>query len=160
MPDGGISPRPDVTMFQGTVLTKVDALLNEKDHTGKFRRREAFLSTLESLGSFEEDRAEAYLSILKSDRFAVDGQILLDDFEESFLRRWFTRYSPGGASFWPDLLPLEPTMRSGTIETIKLGQRENLPIVSYWLQVGNDFNVFWGLSLYQVTRVIVTPPAL
>ena len=142
----------------GSALRKVDALLNETNDAGEYQRRESFRSALERIGSFEEDHAEEYLDLLKSDPFMVEGRALIDDTEESILRQWFTTNPPDGAALWPELLPLEPIMRRGTIDTIELAQERNLPIVSYWVRGGANFEVLRGDSSHQVTRVIITPP--
>ena len=139
-------------LYKGALLIKVDKLLNERNWFGRFTRRRLFLAALKSINLNDDNHEDAYINVLKNERFAVGGRPLigLNDQAEQFLRKWFAS-DFGVAS-------VSRTLIEGTIYTIEEANEVNLPIDSYWLKgFGSEFQVKLYRSDYQVTRVIVTP---
>ena len=146
----------EVSLFKGDVLRKVDILLNEKDGSGHFTRRQSFLTALENIdldsGRDDNDIADEYIAVLQDEAFAVgDRRLVAPGKEERFLRDWFARSDFRVAS-------VVRTLIEGTIEAIQEASAVNLPIDSYWLgEMQTEFKIRAYVSDYQVTRVIFTP---
>jgi len=129
-------------MSKGRVLTKVDALANHRDASGKFDRREAFLAAL-------KDDGQDYLEILL-------GQAGITPADATYLRA--TWYNPGQDGWWHALQPIGPVMRHGLIKALGEATTRDLPLDSYWNLGGRMVEISVAVSPYQVTRLIHTPP--
>jgi hypothetical protein len=138
------SPRPPGKITKGVVHTKVEALVNRNPEA---RRR--FLAALKDWKGKPD-----YLQIL------VDHAGLTPK-DAAYLRN--TWYSQDG--WWPEQQPVESIVRHSLIKALELatldpdtGRERDLPVDSYWLCVGDAFEVILISSDQQITRLILTPP--
>ena len=159
MGEGIINARKN--LVKGIVNNKIDALVNQPDKAGGFDKRDEFLK---ALNNWEED----FLEILKYHAGVTSK-------EADYLREyWFDPNwaDPNSECWWREKQPIEPIMRQGLITAIDVATRDPddpdpgskrakaLPIDSYWIYSGyNQFEVIVSWSDYQVTRMILTPPA-
>jgi hypothetical protein len=120
---------------KGSIHQKVDAAAND------LSKRAAFLAALED---WEQD----YVDIL------VEHAGLTESEARHLRDKW---YGPHG--WLPQDPPIEEEIRKGLIRAIQKASDENLPIDSWWIAVGNHFEVFEVVSKQQVTRIILTPTA-
>lgn len=70
---------------------------------------------------------------------------LLDD--------WF---DPTG--WWPTQQPIEPILRQALIKALQLVVKHEIPMDSYWICAGGDFEAYVAKSGQQVTLMLLTPP--
>jgi hypothetical protein len=126
-------------LAKGAIHKKVDPLVGGRNN---LERRQALLTAL-------KDWSRDYIQILME----YTG---LTRAEADYLRK--TWYNPRGG-WWPEHQPIEPIIRQSLITAIELAAERNLPLDSYWLAVGDQFQVIVACSDHQVTRLILTPPA-
>ncbi|MDH3603332.1 MAG: hypothetical protein OEU26_27275 [Candidatus Tectomicrobia bacterium] len=133
--------RPFGSITQGSVLEKTDNTVNHRDASGAFDLRGPFLTAL-------QDLSQSYLDVM-------DDHVHLTTEEISYLREyWYDT----GYTFWPDHYPTEPIVRQGTIKAIEVATEQNVPMRSYWMTVGDRFEMLVASSDEQVTRIMLTPP--
>jgi hypothetical protein len=145
-------------LVKGTVNIKIDALVNHQDKAGGFDKRDEFLQALNYW-------AEPFLDILE--RYEVVNRK-----EADYLREYWhdpNWADPNSECWWREKQPIEPIIRQGLITAIDVATRDpdtgakrakGLPIDSYWIYSGyNQLEVIVTWSDYQVTRMILTPPA-
>ena len=164
MGEGVINARKN--LVKGIVNTKIDVLVNQPDKAGGFDKRDEFLQALNNW-------AQDFLEILKYHAGVTPK-------EADYLREyWFDPNwaDPNSECWWREKQPIEPIIRQGLITAINVATRDPdsvatpdpetwakrakaLPIDSYWIYSGyNQFEVIVTWSDYQVTRMILTPPA-
>ena len=129
------------TMSQGSVLEKTDATVNHRDASGAFDLRGPFLAAL-------SDWTLDYLDVMQ--RFA---NLTIE--EVDYLREY---WYDAEHTFWPEHYPTEPIVRQGTIQAIQVATDQNIPMRSYWMTVGDRFEMLVASSDEQVTRIMLTPP--
>ena len=134
--------RPFGSMSQGSVLEKTDNTVNHRDASGEFDLRGPFLA---DLNDWDQD----YLEVMRQ-------HANLNDDEIYYLR---TYWYNADTTWWPDHYPTEPIVRQGTIQAIQVATDANLPMRSYWMAVGDRFEMLVARSEEQVTRIMLTPPA-
>jgi hypothetical protein len=149
MPSEGIG----ANIIQGPVHKAIDELVNHRDATGTFDRRDSFLQALQALQPADAEHTDAYLAILQQQAGVTATQA-------GYLRQHW--YNSGPDSFWPaaPFHPLEPLVRQGLIKALGLAIQRNLPLESYWMPGGKDgtFEVIVTCSpMQQVTRILLTP---
>jgi hypothetical protein len=124
-------------ILKGAVHKRIEALIN-----GQPDERKKLLAVL-------QDWTQDYVDILMQ-------YTRLTPSEGAYLRR--TWYNPGQDGWWAAHQPIEPIVRQSLIKALTLAMERNLPVDSYWLSVGDDFQAIVTCSDHQVTRVIITPP--
>lgn len=63
------------------------------------------------------------------------------------------------SSWWPEAQPIEPILRAGLIEALRLGLAARLPLHALWIQATDrDFEVGISQSASQITLIFLTPP--
>jgi hypothetical protein len=126
-------------LAKGAIHKKVDPLVNDRN---LLERRQSLLTAL-------KDWSRDYVQLLME----YAG---LTEAEADYLRQ--TWYNPRGG-WWPEHQPIEPIIRQSLITAIELAVERNLPLDSYWLCIGDQFQVIVACSDHQVTRLILTPPS-
>jgi hypothetical protein len=156
MGEGIVSARKN--LVKGIVNIKVDELVNHRDSAGAFDKRDAFLK---ALNNWDED----YLEILKLHAGVTTKEA---DYLHEY---WFDPNwaDPNSECWWREKQPILPIIRQGLITAIEVATQDpdtgakraqGLPIDSYWIYSGySQFEVIVSWTDYQVTRMILTPPA-
>ena len=124
------------TPTKGTVHKKVEQLVN-----GDRKAREALLAAL-------KDTNQDYIQIL------IEHAKLTPEEAERLRQTW---YHPQ-CHWWPAHNPIEPTVRQSLIKALVLAGQRDLPIDSYWLCAGDQFQVMVTCNGQKVIRLILTPP--
>jgi hypothetical protein len=156
------------TMVKGPVHHAIDELVKDPVTRAKF------LAELKELQP-DVDQTEKYLDILKRHAptlvvFKVNGTTinLLDYLHDTW-------YNPRGnppktelgkqwklgelQGFWLDTYhPTEPIIRQGLIRALELANEQHLPLDSYWMANGKQFETLVIHTPHQITRILVTPP--
>ncbi len=135
-------------MIKGPVHKYMDLELNHQDTDGAFDRRSIILAAL-------KDPSQDYIQIMKS-LCKVPAK-----YADYVGKYWYDPnwQSPESLCWWKAHQPAEPISRQSLIDAIEIANEANLPIDSYWLPVGESWEVLVSRSEYQVTRLMMTPPS-
>jgi hypothetical protein len=100
---------------------------------------------------------QQFLAALKNPR-----EDWINFLEENGLSRVSTSYLRTGwfneTGFWERYHPIEPIIRQSLVTALELAIEHNLPIDSYLISGGDQFEVVITYSASQVTRIVLTPP--
>jgi hypothetical protein len=146
------------TIAKGPVHIAMDAQLNYWEDKGGFVNRPKILEALQS--------SRLYADLLKDpDIFNVPPA-----YADYVVEYWYSPDHP--KVWWQDKQPVAPIVRQSLIKAIELATTpdpknptQGLPIDSYWLPSSviaggpHPFEVIITRSLWQVTRLILTPPS-
>lgn len=134
---------PDMPGFiaKSTIFEKIDAYINESPAARGATARQALTdSTLNDLLKVAEELG-----------------IELEPHEEQHLQQhWFDAAS----GWWQSSQPVEPIVRRGLLEAVKLVAEKGVPIDCYWACASGEghFETWVLESDAQVTLVVATPP--
>src|SRR5688500_10404388 len=114
-------------------------------------KREEFLNAF--LSALNDRPLDDYYSILRH------YKILLTDAEQQHLaNHWFNDNDQG---WWKQAGPVKEIHRRSLIEAFTEAKERDLPIDSYWICTAHhSFDVCIGWNDRQVTRIILSPPAI
>ncbi len=126
---------------KGAVHTRVDPLVKNA------AKRHDFIEAL-------RDPQQSYLDILRAFTDITAGEL-------EYLREYWYDPNwthPNSECWWKAHQPIEPIIRQSLIKAFELAIQKDLPLDSYWICVGNKFEVFITCSEHQITRIISSPP--